>query len=650
MRTSFFIGLLASFLAPASIAATPQFSQRFDIPTQFQRLEGLAIADFNGDGKPDLAVTDGGGKRVVVYLNNGSGAFGAPISTTIRMTALSAGSIVTGDFNEDGRQDVIVSTVAGVQTNVYLAGNGDGSFVQQLDLPGSYGFESGVVADINGDSHLDLITGGNGSLAIYVGDGHGSFQQQTFSNQGGNGLFLSVAAADVNKDGKLDFVTTSPLNVAGIRTYLGAGDGTFAPSITLVNSTFTASQSVAIADFNGDGKQDLIVGSDVRAYVILGNGDGTFDINHATVLPSASVSYTLSSGSFAVSPLVAVADVDSDTKTDVIVANPYSTSLGILVNDGTGKFLYTPDAFNYPIDRGTSQLRTADLNGDGLPDFILANLTTQNISIFLSIRPKLTPAITLTANTNSQWVGSALVFTAKVAGSNNTVPTSTITLMDGTTALGQQTLDSGGQASFSISTLSAGQHSLSINYSGDARYLTTTSASITQSVTDFQIAVPIASQTVAAGAAASYTINLTPIAALTGTVAFTCSQLPALSTCDAVSSSINGQPTTVLVTVHTTASTRSQMKAVGHALSVSFPSLILLGTLSTRRRRLTALLMVFTAFISLGFGVGCSGSSSAASAVTPGTPTGTSSFTVTGSVTSGGQTVTHSTAATLIVQ
>src|SRR5215469_10912531 len=127
-------------LTTAATAATPQYSPRQDIASGFKQLLGLAVADFNGDGKPDFAITDAYDKRVVVYLNTEKSAFSSPISTSLQLSAQGVYTMIAGDFNEDGKQDLIISTIGYPLTDIFLSGNGDGTFTQQSNLPGSNGF------------------------------------------------------------------------------------------------------------------------------------------------------------------------------------------------------------------------------------------------------------------------------------------------------------------------------------------------------------------------------------------------------------------------------------------------------------------------------------------------------------------------------
>jgi len=650
MKALLFSCLLPA-LASTSFASTPQFSPRQDIATGFRLLYGMAVADFNGDGKPDIAATDDYQKKVFIYLNDGKGSFGTPKSMDLTMAALGPGQIIAADFNEDGKQDLIIATVAGSQSSLLLIGNGDGTFTQQPDLPNSYGFVTGNTVDINRDHHLDLILGGNGSLATYTGDGKGSFQQVTTFSTGTGGLFTSLASEDFNKDGKLDFVAVSPIQTAGIRYYAGFGDATFASPMLMQNATLSAPGSVAAADFDGDKNPDLLVSSGLFAYIVSGAGNGTFDLPGATKLLSPTFNITFPPGTNPiVSPWVAATDLDGDGKTDVVTANTYITTLGVLINDGTGKFPSSLADFTHTIDAGTSQLNTADLNGDGLPDIILANNTTQNISVFLSIKPRTAATVVLTPSANPQLVAPSYTFTAKITGATNTVPTGIVTLLDGTTSLGQQTLDANAQATFSLSNLPAGQHSLSVSYSGDDNFLPATSSVLTQSIVDFQLAVPAASQAVTAGGNATYNLTILPAGGLTGSISITCSQLPSLASCDPVTVPVSGQPATATLTVHTTSSVTSRSQSTVRTAGLSLLAIGFTALLPLRRRRPIQLLVTTVALIVVGSSIGCSGGSAKSATTTPGTPQGTTQFTITSSVTLGGQTLTRTGTATLVVQ
>lgn len=640
--------LLYSCLLPAlastSFAAAPQYKPRTDITTGFKYLYGMVVADFNGDGKPDIAVTDNNVKAVYVYLNDGSGAFASSKSIPVTMNALGPGVLLAGDFNEDGKQDLIVGTVAGLQADILLTGNGDGTFTQQQNLPGSYGYASGIAADMNGDKHLDLILGGNGSNFSYIGDGKGGFQQITSPNLGGGGLYAAVVSNDFNKDSKADVVFASPIPTSAITYYPGNGDGTFKTSTTLSTSNYPQPGSLASADFNGDGNPDLMLSFQYGAAALLGKGDGTFDTSSPsyfyTPIPSKydSTSYVAR---------VAAVDMDGDKKIDGVVADDFSKTINIFLNDGTGKFLQNTPDFSAAIDHGVAAMGVADLNGDGLPDIVIANNITQNISIFISIKPKTTPTIALITSAASQFVGSSVSFTAKVTGTTSTTPTSTVTLMEGATPLGQQTLDVNGQAVFSLTNLPSGQHTLTAVYAGDSNYNTVTSAALTQAITDMQVAFSTASQTVTAGAAATYSMTLTPIAGLSGTATLTCSQLPSLTTCDPVTVTLSGQPATATLNVRTTAPVRSQRSKTSYAFSLL--PLFTICCLRKRRRAMTSLLALAITCVLGTFISGCS-SGASSSTSTPGTPSGSTTFTVTSTITAGSQTLTRSATATLIVQ
>ena len=517
MRT--LLGPLLLFLSclSASASAPPQFSARQDIATGLHHLYGLAVADFNGDGKQDIAITSSLDTQVLVYLNKGDGTFGAPIVTQVQITN-TTGAIVAGDFNEDGKQDLILATIAGPQQDILLTGNGDGTFTQKAALPGSFGFLDAAVVDLNHDGHLDLIAGGNGTLYVYLGDGHGNFTQQAFPNQGAGGAFFGITAGDFNNDHQIDFIT-APYNFgvnSGITTplslYAGNGDGTFrAPS--LLNSSFFLSPAYfASADFNGDGNLDLLLSVPNADFVFFGNGDGTFKLGATDLSGIAISSGPVNSSN---PPLVAAADLDGDGLPDVVVADVNGNLIFAGTNDGSGYFPPS-QVFSAALDKGTGAMKVADLNGDGLPDIIVTNYLTQKISIFLSIRPPIAPTIKLSGTASQALTGTPLTFTVAVAGLPAKPATGTVTLVDGTATVAQQTLDATGQATFAVTNLATGSHSLSVSYTGDASYKPGVSAPFMQSITDFQLALPSTTQTVVAGAAATYSVSLTPVAGLAG--------------------------------------------------------------------------------------------------------------------------------------
>jgi hypothetical protein len=176
----------------------------------------------------------------------------------------------------------------------------------------------------------------------------------------------SVAVADLNGDGKPDIVTASGYLPVDIYVLIGNGDGTFQPPVSYYSGG--PGDFVAIADVNGDGKPDLVVANSSGAGtvgVLLGNGDGTFQ--PAVVYPSGGI-YS----SFAV-----VADVNGDGKPDILVANLYATgggfhdSVGVLLGNGDGTF--QPPAMYDGGGAGLFAIAVADLNGDGKLDIVTAN-------------------------------------------------------------------------------------------------------------------------------------------------------------------------------------------------------------------------------------------------------------------------------------
>ena len=275
-----------------------------------------AVADFNGDGNPDIAVTNSGDNTVTILLGNDSGAFtqapGSPIAVGGQPQY-----VASGDFNGDGIVDLAVANFQSTSNSVtILLGNGDGTFYQAVGSPVAVGSNPWfiAVADMNGDGKADLAmsNGGSGNVTVLLGNGDGTFTAGLGSPLGVGSSARSIAVADFNGDGRPDVaVANYNDNTISILVQNSGGTGfTAKPNITLPAGTNP--WTVVASDFNADGKADLAVTgfSSNKVYVFLGNGDGTF-----TQAPNSPVS----AGSGATGLLVE--DFNHDGRPDIAVAD-----------------------------------------------------------------------------------------------------------------------------------------------------------------------------------------------------------------------------------------------------------------------------------------------------------------------------------------
>jgi hypothetical protein len=311
----------------------------------------VAIADLNGDGKLDLAVSnyDPSPSRVSVLLGDGHGAFGAHADFTV---GLGTKGIASGDLNGDGKRDLVAANYTSSNISV-LIGDGLGGFGTHVDFAAFGNPFCVALGDLDGDGRLDaVVVTSFGGIDVFRGDGMGGFGPPTFFQGLSGSLTGDVILADVNRDGKLDVVVGhGPGNQVAV--YLGDGHGSFgAPSYF---ATGTNPMSVAVGDVNGDGKLDVATANFSTSNtpgtvsVLLGNGLGGFG-------PHVDITVGISARA------VAMGDVNGDGRLDLVVANAGSQTVSVLLGDGNGSFSQRADfgVGKYPV-----VVAVADLNGDG---------------------------------------------------------------------------------------------------------------------------------------------------------------------------------------------------------------------------------------------------------------------------------------------
>jgi hypothetical protein len=271
----------------------------------------IVVADFNGDGKLDMAVLNANSSAVTILLGNGDGTF------TIAGSSPASGSgpnqLAVGDFNGDGIPDLAVTDTSTNSVNILL-GKGDGTFTVTASPPtvGSSPYAI-AVGDFNGDGKLDLAVTDtyDDAISIVLGNGDGTFAAATTLHSGSNGS--PIVAADFTGDGKLDLaVGVAGTGGAGDSATIlsGNGDGTFSTPQAGTAASANSISAINVGDFNGDGIVDLVLtDSSVGTFtVFLGGGTGSFTAN--TVRLPGSPTFGLTS---------AVGDIDGDGRTDLLV-------------------------------------------------------------------------------------------------------------------------------------------------------------------------------------------------------------------------------------------------------------------------------------------------------------------------------------------
>jgi hypothetical protein len=312
---------------------------------------GIVLADLRNNGLTDIVV--GAQDFISVLLNDNNRGFEDGIWTSVTD---GAGCGVKGDFNGDGRTDLAVNNSNGISI---LLGTGKGAtpFTAGTNIALD-GAGCLVTTDLNGDGRLDLLVPAQGSVYAYLGNGDGTFTLASPTPTPSGGY---LAPGDFNHDGKVDFATSGNLIA------LGNGDGTFqSPTDIVANPPEYGFSGVAAGDINNDGWKDLVLTSaafpvDAPVTVLLNNHKGGF-----TQVPTTF-------GALTGWPILA--DLNGDGNLDLILGAASGSGAEVYLGNGKGKFTSQP-GLPGPFQATNGVDCVADVNGDGIPDILVSGYDT----------------------------------------------------------------------------------------------------------------------------------------------------------------------------------------------------------------------------------------------------------------------------------
>ena len=340
--------------------------------------QGVAVGDFNADGAQDVAVASSDSAQVAVLLGRGDGTFASEHRFPAGNDPL---DVAAADLNGDGKLDLVTANPTDDSVNVLL-GQGDGTFGMPSPYLAGDRPSALVATDLNGDGRLDLAAANSSSddVSVLLGNGDGTFASQRRYPVGDYPWVLAVS--DFQGDGHPDLVTAND-GTRDLSLLSGDGTGGFHPEVRLALGTdpYPFPQSVAAADLDGDGKQDLAVSYllDYDTYedfhgVLLGNGDGTF--NPIQVTPAGPNGFGL----------MIVADVNGDGIPDLVSTSPGGAAtqdILIVLGQGDGTF---SEPQRYAVGCAPYYLAAGDFNGDGQVDLVTSTFgcyATYDLSILI---------------------------------------------------------------------------------------------------------------------------------------------------------------------------------------------------------------------------------------------------------------------------
>jgi hypothetical protein len=504
----------------------------------------VAVGDFNGDGIPDLAVANNAGNNVSVLLGIGGGTFHPAVNYAV---GAAPWCVAVGDFNGDGKLDLAVANHDSSNIGILL-GNGDGTF-QPMVSYGVLGPPSSVaVGDLlTTNSYLDLVTASPdfSVSAIEINNGEGIFAPPANSSSIISWpTSNSVAVGDFNNDGKLDVAVSGSSGIVGIA--LGNGDGSFTAPATFATGPF--SYGVAVGDFNGDGNLDVAVansaftGGTTSVSVLLGNGRGTLApaVNYAAGCAMSSV---------------AVGDFSHDGKPDLALADTGCGAIVFFVGNGDGTF---QPAVNYPVGNGPRG-NMAVGNFNLYLGLAVANSADNTVSVLLGegtgvfaqpLAQTIIPApganLSAAPTFPPTFLGQTSPPEDVTLNNTGTVPLNitAVSITSGDFAIASNTCTgtiapgAGCTVGITFTPTAAGMQAGTLSFTDNAPN-SPQSVILSAAAADFSFAAKTTSLTITPGEPASYLLQLTPVGGFNQAVSLSsCSGAPSHSTCTVTPTSV----------------------------------------------------------------------------------------------------------------
>jgi hypothetical protein len=686
---------------------------------------GITTADFRDNGILDLAIFGLG--EIFVMLGNGDGTFQTQVNYVgyggcggLNDCTFAGGAGLTADFNGDGKLDLATTYgysgiyfdsrtkppfyLSGGYTSVFL-GNGDGTFQPYITTSSAPGGVSLAAGDFNNDGKIDLGSSTNtiedqDALAgVALGSGDGTFPNGSYEDdQGSWTLGAQAAAADVNGDGNLDLLVCNSQNVS---VMLGKGDGTLQTPILTASGCYL----MALGDFHGNGFLDLATSTEI----FTGNGTGAFPDSGAVIYPNGSGA-----------AWVSVADFNGDGKLDVVLADSITNTIWVDLQSGNA--VLSPASLSLSSYIGvTSAPQTVTLSNNAGASLVISSIAastsfaqTNNCPFGGSLPPgaSCTIKVTFTPTTAQTAQGTLSILDNGPGSPQSVALTGTVSAVTiapsslnfvsypaATTAPQSVSLSNPSGEALAISGITASTNfaqtnscpvggslpsgsscTIKVTFTPTASGILPGTVSIADdgfdspqaiglsgTVQDFAIATTSqTSVTVAPGQAANYAVSVSPVNGFNQAVQLTCSGAPAQTTCTVTPTSVTldgskgaAADIAVVTTAGTTASTQSYggppvsnpfgsySAALGGMALIVLASLI--GWRGERNPRWVRR-PAFLCLLALGFAISGCGGGGGSGGGTTGTPTGTYNLTITGTFKSGSTTLTRATKVTLVVQ